>query len=261
MPVTTSRALGWALITGASGGLGQGYAERLAADGFSLVLVARQEDVLRVLASDLEKRHGTKVLVLPCDLADAQARSALVADIEARGLEISMLVNNAGFASIGPFVDLDAARLADEISVNVAALTHLARAFAPAMVARRDGAIINIASTAAFQPLPGMAVYAATKAYVLSFSRALWEEFRGSGVKVLAVCPGATQTGFFTAAGAEDVLTRRRTTPQVIATTFIALAKGQPSVIDGAQNAVLAHVARLAPMRIALPVAKAFLRR
>ena len=249
----------WAVVTGASSGIGRGFAERLAGDGLSLVLVARSVDTLRDIADDLRSRHHVPVEVLACDLTDAASRDRLLDRLAERQVEV--LVNNAGFATVGDFVDADPARITAEINLNVVALTLLARAFAPGMIRRGRGAIINVASTAAFQPLPTMGVYAATKSYVLSLSQALWDELRPYGVTVLALCPGATETNFFVNAGDESILTHRRSVDQVIDTCFEALAKGQPYVIDGLGNAALAQVARLAPARIGLPISRRVLRR
>ena len=249
----------WAVVTGASSGIGRGFAERLAGDGLSLVLVARSVDTLHDIADDLRSRHHVPVEVLACDLTDAAARDQLLDSLAERQVEV--LVNNAGFATVGDFVDADPARITAEINLNVVALTLLARAFAPGMIRRGRGAIINVASTASFQPLPTMGVYAATKSYVLSLSQALWDELRPYGVTVLALCPGATETNFFVNAGDESILTHRRSVDQVIDTCFEALAKGQPYVIDGLGNAALAQVARLAPARIGLPISRRVLRR
>ncbi len=249
----------WAVITGASGGLGRGFAERLASDGLDLILVARSVGVLEELATELRSRHHVQVDVLPCDLSDAEARAALVADLAERDIEV--LVNNAGFGTVGDFVGADPARVTEEVTLNVLALTELTRAVTPGMVARGRGAVVNVASTAAFQALPGMGVYAATKTYVLSFSQALWAELRPAGVTVLALCPGPTETRFFSYAGDDGMLSRRRTVDDVIDTCFDALAAGKPYVIDGLYNNLLALVSYVAPTRIRIPVAARMLGR
>ncbi len=205
-------------------------------------------------ADELRSRYGVEVAVVGCDLATASGRDDLLA--ATADLSVGMLVNNAGFGTVGDFVSADPARMAEEISLNCAAVALLARAYAPAMVERRRGAIVNVASTAAFQPLPSMAVYAATKAFVLSLSQAMWDELRPYGVAVLGLCPGATETAFFSAAGDDAILSRRRKPEQVIDTCFDALRKGKPSVIDGALNAALAMTAKVSPVRVALPVSK-----
>ncbi|MDO5287348.1 MAG: SDR family oxidoreductase [Actinomycetia bacterium] len=248
----------WAVVTGASSGIGRGFAERLASQGLGLVLVARSAEALHDIADDLRSRYRVPVDVMPCDLTDAAARDQLVADLADR--EVGVLVNSAGFATVGDLVDTDPGRIEAEISLNVLALTMLARAFAPAMKSRRRGAIVNVASTAAFQPLPTFGVYAATKAYVLSLSQALWDELRPYGVTVLALCPGSTETAFWATAGDETMLRHRRSVDQVLDTCFEALAKGRPYVIDGLANTVLAQVSRLVPARIGLPVSRRVLR-
>ena len=228
----------WAVVTGASGGLGKAFAARLAHDGLNVVLAARNTAAMQRTAAVLASLHAVEVEVVGCDLTTAEGRTTLVAATADR--EVGMLVNNAGFGTVGDFVTADPDRMAEEIALNCGAVALLAR----------------VPSTAAFQPLPSMAVYAATKAFVLSLSQALWHELRPSGVSVLGLCPGATDTHFFHAAGDNGVLTRRRTPEQVVDTCFDALRKGKPSVIDGALNAALAMTAKVAPVTIALPVSK-----
>ena len=245
---------GWAVVTGASGGLGRGFATKLAADGMPLVLVARSAGVLHDLADELRERYGVEVEVLAADLADPAARDRVVADLATR--EVELLVNNAGFGTLSEFADSEPSRMAEEIGLNCLALSLLARAVVGGMVSRGSGAIVNVASTAAFQPIPGMGVYAATKAYVLNLSLALWEELRPHGVSVLALCPGPTDTNFFAAAGNESAFASRRTVDQVVRTCFDALAKGSPVAIDGPLNTVMARSTRLVPTRIAMTLAR-----
>jgi uncharacterized protein len=185
-----------ALVTGASGGLGWELARELAAGGYDLVLVARSAGKLEELAAELRSRHGTTVRVLAVDLARPGSPDEVFHQMEAAGVTVDVLVNNAGFATFGPFAETDLASELEEIQLNVATPTHLTKRFLPGMHARRRGGVLNVASTAAFQPGPLMAVYYATKAYVLSFSEALAEEMRGTGVTVTALCPGPTATGF-----------------------------------------------------------------
>lgn len=239
----------WAVVTGASGGLGEAFAHELAGQGSNVVLVARQVDQLERVAADLRQR-GVETMVLPADLTDAAARADLIHALE--GLEVHTLVNNAGFGSMGDLAGLDAGRITREVELNVLALTELTRAVLPAMVERDRGAIINVASTAAFQPIPGMTTYAATKAYVLSFSNALWGELRGTGVRVVCICPGPTETGFFDAAGNGNVMKDRRAPGDVVATTFAALRTRQPYAVDGARNRLLAHATRFVPTALAV---------
>lgn len=244
----------WAVVTGASSGLGIAYAERLAADGANVILVARSEDKLQKVAENLRQRHGVETMVLPADLTDRQARASLIDTLG--GLQISTLVNNAGFATFGDVAEIDPDRMSREVELNVVALTDLTRALIPQMIDRGRGAVINIASTAAFQPIPGMAVYAATKGYVLQFTVALWAELKKTGVRALCVCPGPTETEFFTAAGDDSVMGNRRTPEQVVDSTFDALKRHRPFVVDGAQNKLLAVSTRLAPKGLAATLAK-----
>ncbi len=247
------------MVTGVSSGLGRGFATRLAADGMSVVLVARSEGLLRDLADELRETYGVEVEVIVADLADAGARATVVADLETRDVEV--LINNAGFATSGDFADENPARIAELISLNCLALTLLSRAAVPGMVARGRGAIVNVASTAAFQPIPTMGVYAATKAYVLRLSLAMWHELRPHGVTVLALCPGATETDFWKIAGNPDGFSRRRSVAQVVQTCFDSLAKGSPIAVDGLLNKVLARSAPFVPDRLTMIVAKIIARR
>ena len=193
------------LITGASAGIGLELARVFAADGCGLVLVARREDKLQELAGRLQGEHGVEVRVLPADLADRGAPQAIFDHLTAEGVAVDVVVNNAGFGAIGPVAALPVERQVDMVQVNVAALVHLTRLFLPGMLQRGRGGVLNVASTAAFQPGPYMAVYYATKAFVLSFSAALAEELRGKPVRVSCLCPGPTYTEFGRVAGAEHV--------------------------------------------------------
>ncbi|MEY9836256.1 SDR family NAD(P)-dependent oxidoreductase [Streptacidiphilus sp. EB103A] len=235
-----------ALVTGASSGIGEAFAVELAGLGADLVLVARSHDRLDALAERLERESGVSVEVIACDLAAPGAGERLAAEVAGRGLRIDVLVNNAGFAMHGLFPYADPARVAEQIALNTAAVADLTGRFLPAMVERRHGAVVNISSTAGFQPLPYMAVYGATKAFVLSFSEALWAEVRPMGVDVLALCPGATQTSFFDVVGAEEAsFGRRQTSQQVVRAGLRALAKRRPSVVSGTANSALAKLPRL----------------
>ncbi|WP_216327135.1 SDR family NAD(P)-dependent oxidoreductase [Deinococcus aestuarii] len=185
-----------ALVTGASGGIGEEIARHLASRGANLILVARREEQLRALADELGARHGVHALPLALDLTRPGAGAWLEGELASRGLTVDLLVNNAGFGGYGEFHTQDPGEIARMVQVNVVALTDLSRRFLPGMVERRRGRVLNVASTAAFQPGPLMAVYYATKAYVLSLSEALNEEVRGTGVSVTALCPGPVETGF-----------------------------------------------------------------
>ncbi|MEV6596641.1 SDR family oxidoreductase [Actinoplanes sp. NPDC051346] len=244
-----------ALITGASSGIGAAYAREFAARGADLVLVARGEDAMHGLAGELRAAHGHRVEIVPADLAEPGAADRVAARVAALGIDVDLLVNNAGFGMHGEFIAGDADRLTAQIQLNCVALVDLTRRFLPGMVARGRGAVVNVASTAAFQPLPNMAVYGATKAFVLSFSEALYAEARPAGVKVLAICPGATETPFFDVAGEDAAVGKKRTPRQVVATTLAALEKSRPSRVDGLANAILAVATRWAPRRMVISMA------
>lgn len=190
-----------ALVTGASAGIGRELARGFAARGHHLLLVARDAARLTSLAGELERRHGVRAAALPADLSRPDAPAAIAAACTTGGWDVDVLVNNAGFGTSGPFTASDPAAQAAQVQVNVAALTALTRLFLPGMVARRRGGVLNVASTAAFQAGPWMAVYYAGKAYVVSFTEALAVELRGSGVTASVLCPGPTRTEFQARAG------------------------------------------------------------
>ena len=229
-----------ALVTGASSGIGEQFARQLAAREMNLMLVARNEQRLRALATELEQTcPGVSVTVLTADLSAAGAADDLAAQLTAMGTAVDLLVNNAGVGSHGHFADEDAGGVAREIQLNCGSLVALTSRLLPPMLARGRGGVLNVASTAGFQPVPTMAVYGASKAFVLSFTEALWAETRGTGVRVVALCPGPTSTRFFETAGnGTEFLTRGRQAPeQVAAVGLRALESGRgPSVIPGAGN-------------------------
>jgi short-subunit dehydrogenase len=245
-----------ALITGASTGIGAAFARQLAVRGAHLILVARSEDKLRALAAEIGTAHGVRVDVLPIDLTRPAAGEDLAGRVAALGRTVDVLVNNAGFATHGDVWDADPARLLEQVQLNSAVVVDLTARFLPAMTARRGGAIINVASTAAFQPVAHMAVYAASKAFVLSFTEAVWGEARPHGVKVIAVSPGATETPFFEVAGEEASFGKRRAPEQVVATALRGLAQGRPSIVDGRLNAMMATLQRFLPHRAVLAIAE-----
>ena len=237
-----------ALITGASSGIGAAFARALATQGANLILVARSQDKLRELATTLASQHSIRADVIATDLSRPAAGQEIFAATQQLGLPIDILVNNAGFGTYGSFDSIDAEREQQEIMLNVAAVVDLTHHFLPAMVARGNGSIINVASTAAFQPVPYSAVYGASKAFVLSFSEALWAEYRGKGVRVLVVCPGPTSTNFFTVVGTEDGAMGTKETPEkVVQVALRALEQGRPSVISGLKNVLQANSVRLFP--------------
>jgi short-subunit dehydrogenase len=241
---------GTALITGASAGLGVDFARALAAEGHDLILTARRLDRLDALAAELGAGHGVKVETIAADLAEPGGAAALVAEVARRGLAVNMLVNNAGFGLSGPLAGQDRARVVQMIELNCRALVELCHAVLPGMLQMREGAILNVASTAAFQAGPGMAVYYASKAFVLSFTEALHEEVRSQGVRVSALCPGPTATEFFDAAGTGQDFALRKLAgdpAKVVRDGLKALAANRAVAISGAGNAVMAFSTRLTP--------------
>ena len=238
------------LITGASAGLGVEFARLFAADGSDLVLVARREDRLRALADELTARHGITAKTLAADLAAPGAASALAERLAAEGLEIDVLVNNAGFGARGPIAEIDADRQAAMVRLNVGALTELTRALLPGMLARGRGGVLNVASMAAFQAGPYMAVYYATKAYVLFFSEALYEEVRGTAIQVSCFCPGPVATEFAAMADMTDSMIFERRAADPVATAragYDGFRAGRPIVIPGLGNKLGIWVQRLIP--------------
>jgi short-subunit dehydrogenase len=245
-----------ALITGASSGLGEQFARRLAERGANLILVARRRDRLDELADKL-RADGVNVAVYNHDLSKPRAGTALAELIAADGLTIDTLINNAGMGTHGDFASQDPDALADEIQLNVASLVDLTSALLPQLLQRRRGALVNIASTSAYQPTPSMAVYGAGKAFVLSFTEALAYETRRSGLKVLAVSPGPMHTEFFDKLGTTRPGVGRWQTPdQVVEFTMRTLDRHRPppSVISGALNALPIAAARFTPRRLVLAI-------
>lgn len=246
-----------ALITGASSGIGESLARQLAAHGAHLILVARTEDRLHALAAELGARYRVQVHVLPADLNRPGAAAALHAAVQARGLNVDILVNNAGLGGYGEFSTQPSDEIDRMIAVNISALTGLTRAFLPDMLARGRGRVLNVASTAAFQPGPLMAVYYATKAYVLSFSEAVAEEVAGSGVSVTALCPGPVQTGFQAVSrlGESDLLSGPArlvilSADEVARQGVRGLLVGQRVVVAGRLNRVQTLLPRLLPRAV-----------
>jgi len=253
--------MGTALITGASAGLGAEYARLFAADKHDLVLVARRRDRLEALARELEAARGVKARVVAADLAAPDGVSRVVEEVRRLGLEIDFLVNNAGFGTSGAFVELDLGRELEMIQVNITALVSLTRAFLPAMCSRRRGRILNVGSTAGFPPGPFMAVYYASKAFVNSFTEALWYELRGTGVTATVSCPGATATEFAKVAGNASSLLFRlgaASAATVARQGYRAMMKGRPMVIHGLKNKLTVQSLRISPRAVARAVAASF---
>ena len=248
-----------AVVTGASGGIGLALARLLARDGHRLVLAARDGPRLAATARELEGAHGVPVLTVPVDLSRAEEVARLADVLHASAVEPDVLVNNAGFGGAGPFVETSLEHELGMIQLNISAVTQLTKRVLPGMVARGRGRVLNVASTAAFQPGPYMAVYYASKAYVLSFSQAIAEEVSGTGVTVTALCPGPTHTGFAERAGLRGFDGVRggvaMDADAVAARGYAAMMHGERVVVPGAMNRVVAEAARLAPRRLVTLVA------
>ena len=242
--------MGSALITGASAGIGESFAYALGREKYNLVLVARREDRLKAVAEESIRRGAASATIIQADLSECNAAMMVFERIESQRLTIDLLINNAGFGTRGRFDQLPLGRELEEIDLNVAALVALTRLFLPQMVERRSGAIINVASTAAFQAVPYMATYAATKAFVVSFSQALSTEIAGTGVNVMALCPGPTRTEFQQVAGTKVVRMPSfayMDADTVVAQALAAARRGRSLYVNGAINAAMAGAVRLAP--------------
>ena len=236
------------LITGASSGIGAAFARKLAKRGRNVLLVARSEDNLIALCNEIGRASGIRAQYLVMDLSEPDAAQRLLEETQKRELIIDMLVNNAGFGSMGDFGKLDLANELEIIDLNVKSLVDLTHRFLGPMRERRQGTIINVASTAGFQAVPFMATYAATKAFVLSFSQALWEENRPHGIHVLALCPGVTDTNFFAASKIDRPPMRTVQTPEeVVDGALRALARGKGAVITGWTNWLTIEAERFVP--------------
>lgn len=252
----------WALITGASSGIGADFARLLAARGMHLVLVARRQELLESLAAELHTRHGTRCEVIATNLAEPGQTRALFQDVTARGITIELLVNNAGFGFVGAVDDTDPDRMQDMLRLNIAAVTDLTLLFVKGMLERQHGAIINVASIAGFQPVAYMPVYSATKAFVLHFSEALWAECRDRQVTVQALCPGTTSTGFFDVAGVSGWLRKHRshTSEFVVRKALSGLEKRRLCVVPGLGNLLLSLSVRLARRKMVVLQSMRFFR-
>jgi short-subunit dehydrogenase len=246
------------LVTGASSGIGADIARELAGRGFGVTLVARREDRLRELAEELQRGRGVRAETIACDLTETAARDRLVSEVDARGLTVDVLVNNAGFGSDGRFQDLDPDSQLAMVRTNIEAVVALCAVYVPRMVKRGSGAILNVASAAGFHPFPGRGTYAASKAFVLSFTEALHEDLHGTGVTATALSPGPVPTEFQEGAGIEDEFEKIPSfaiisSAETAAAGVRGLERGRRNVVPG----VLAHVASIAgkyvPRRVLLP--------
>lgn len=250
-----------ALITGASSGIGEAFARKLAARGRNVLLVARSEDKLITLCNELGRINSIRAQHMALDLSQPDTPARLFEETQKRGLLIDMLVNNAGFGSFGDFAKLELKRELNMIDLNVKAVVELTHRFLQPMRQQKTGAIINVASTAGFQPVPFMANYAATKAFVLSFSEALWEENRPYGVHVMALCPGVTETNFFEVARSQKPPARAAQTPEeVVETALRALRRGKSHAVSGWTNIIMVEAERLAPRSLVTRIAGRMMR-
>ena len=242
-----------ALITGASGGIGYELAKVFARHKHNLVLVARNGRKLNLLAEELRLKYGVEVLVLAQDLSLSHAATLIFDQVQRKNIRIDFLVNNAGFGNFGFFIETDWQKEEQMINLNITALTHFSKLFGQEMVKNKFGRILNVASTAAFQPGPLMAVYYASKSYVLSFSEAIANEMEGTGVTVTALCPGPTETGFMEAAALEDSKLfkgkRLSTAREVAEYGYKALMTGKVVAIEGKANTLLARSVKFAPRK------------
>lgn len=246
----------WAIVTGASAGIGMALARQLAASGAHLILTARRKDRLDELAARLHAEHQVKVEVFAADLAEPGAPEALYSFTKGKGIAVDVLVNNAGFGAYGAFEEVPVQKQLEMVRVNIAAVVHLTHLYLPPMLERRRGYILILASTAAFQAVPYIATYAATKSFDLFFAEALAEEVRDRGVHVTALCPGATSTEFQQVAAQPDYAFRAPESPEAVAKVGLdALAKGKPVVISGTRNFVMQQSQRLAPRRLVTTMA------
>lgn len=250
----------YALVTGASSGIGAAFARALARRGQPLVLTARSQTALLDLQRELQ-RPDLPVQVISADLSTDEGVDALINGTRREGWEIDLLVNNAGFGSGGDFIELEADRELQMLQLNVRALLRLTHACLRPMRDRRRGAVINVASTAAFQPVPFMATYAASKSFVLSFSMALWRENRDFGVHVMALCPGTTATNFFDAARIDARKFGMQSAEEVVAAALRGLERRRPCVISGWHNRLMVASERLAPRTFVTEIAARFVGR
>jgi short-subunit dehydrogenase len=249
------------LITGASSGIGEAFARKLAAQGRNVLVVARSEDKLITLCNELGRMNSIRAQHIAMDLSLPESSGLLFEETRKRGLIVDLLINNAGFGAFGDFTRIDLQRQLNMIDLNIKALVELSYLFLAPMRERKQGAIINVASTAAFQPVPFMTTYAATKAFVLSFSEALWEENRPFGVAVMGLCPGVTETNFFEAAHGSKPPARTSQTPEeVVDTAMSGLARRQSSIVSGWTNFFMVEAERFVPRSIVVRMAGRMMR-
>jgi short-subunit dehydrogenase len=246
----------WALVTGASAGIGKALAEELARGGANLVLTARRQERLATLAQELKAQHEVKTEIFVADLTGSSAPEEIFGFTQGKGIEIELLVNNAGFGQYGEFQEVEADRLLEMVQVNCSAVVHLTRLYLPGMVARRSGDVLIVASTASFQAVPYVSTYAATKAFDLLLAEGLAEEMKPHGVRVCALCPGGTTSEFHELAGHPAHAKGRQQSAETVARNGLkALAAGKSYVISGLGNYLGAHGERLVPRRLVTQIA------
>lgn len=244
----------WGIVTGASSGIGAEFTRQLAARGMHLVLIARRGELLEKLAEELYASHGAKTEIIVADLTDPAAPAQIVNEIQQRGLEIELVVNNAGAGFAGSIEQTDVERMSRMIQLNITALTELTYRFLPSMLERKSGGVINVASVAGFQPVAYNGVYSASKAYVLHFSESLWAETRNRGVTVMALCPGTTNTDFFVGSDVPNWLEKHPSqSPEVVVRGGLkGFDKRRQYYVSGWKNYILSLLVRLAPRSTAV---------
>ncbi len=245
-----------ALITGASYGIGSAFARRLAAAGAHLILTARSAERLQTLADELRSQHNARVTIIAADLNEASAPQSIFAETQRQNLTVDLLINNAGFGSVGDFGFQPLDKQLEMIQVNVTALVALTHLYLPPMLARRHGHILNVASTASFQGVPYLATYAATKSFILNFSEGLWAEAKPYGVTVTALCPGSTESNFHAVAGSERSNHPKQSAEAVVEAGLQALAQGRSHVVSGWNNKLMVWTQRLVPRQTVTGMAK-----
>jgi short-subunit dehydrogenase len=261
MPLPSPSSGSTALVTGASSGIGADIARQLAERGHGVTLVARREDRLTELAEEIESKLHVRTDVIGCDLSDGSARQTLVAEVGARGLDVSVLVNNAGFGSAGPFQELDLDGELRMVRTNVEAVVHLCGEYVPGMVARGEGAVLNVASVAGFQPLPRQGTYSASKAFVLSFTEVLSSDLKGTGVTATALCPGPVRTEFTEQHPGFDVSSPDfvwMSAEDCAKAGVKGLERGKRVVVPGVANRISTLAGQHAPRSVLLAAARRF---
>jgi uncharacterized protein len=249
------------LITGASSGIGEAFARRLAEEKHNLVLVSRNQKKLHELCDELMLKYGISAHYIAIDLSESDGPSRVFQETSRHGMEVDLLINNAGFGSMGDFAKLDGQRELEMIRLNISALVELTHLYLSPMRSRQAGAIINVASTASFQPIPYMATYAATKAFVTSFTEAIAQENRRFGITISALCPGPTATNFFAAAQASPFVAKgMQTSEEVVEIGMKGIKKRKPKIISGFRNAFLARLSGFVPNRVITGFAAWYLR-